>query len=70
MSIIPRRGFTLVEMLVATAVGMMVVQVAFTEWSHDDHLRHPAYLGQRDDRPAAAVGREPDPPTAPPPRRR
>ena len=48
----------------------VVVQVAFTEWSHDDHLRHPAYLGQRDDRPAAAVGREPDPPTAPPPRRR
>ena len=48
----------------------VVVQVAFTEWSHDDHLRHPAYLGQRDDRPAATVGREPDPPTAPPPRRR
>ncbi|MFN8038507.1 MAG: non-homologous end-joining DNA ligase [Acidimicrobiales bacterium] len=48
----------------------VVVEVAFTEWSHEGHLRHPAYLGQLDDRPASAVGREPDPPTAPPPGRR
>ncbi|MEZ5142597.1 MAG: non-homologous end-joining DNA ligase [Acidimicrobiales bacterium] len=43
----------------------LVVEVAFTEWSHEDHLRHPVHLGQRDDRDPAEVGREPDPPTAP-----
>lgn len=32
MSAGPRRGFTLTEMLVATAVGMAVVQVAFTSF--------------------------------------
>ena len=32
----------------------LVAQVRFGEWTHDGHLRHPAYLGLRDDKPAAA----------------
>jgi bifunctional non-homologous end joining protein LigD len=28
----------------------VLVQVRFGEWTHDGHLRHPAYLGIRDDR--------------------
>ena len=35
----------------------LVVQVRYGEWTHDGHLRHPAYLGLRDDRPAAEVTR-------------
>jgi bifunctional non-homologous end joining protein LigD len=33
----------------------LVAQVRFGEWTHDGHLRHPAYLGIRDDKPAAEV---------------
>ena len=36
----------------------LVAQVAFTEWTRDGRLRHPRYLGLRDDKPAAEVVRE------------
>jgi bifunctional non-homologous end joining protein LigD len=38
-----------------------VVEVEFGEWTSDNHLRHPVYLGQRADGDAASVVREPDP---------
>jgi len=37
----------------------LVVQVAFAEWTGDGRLRHPSYLGQRIDKAAQAVAREP-----------
>jgi bifunctional non-homologous end joining protein LigD len=36
----------------------LVVEVKFTEWTNDGLLRHPVYLGQRDDKRAADVRRE------------
>ncbi len=42
----------------------LVAQVKYGEWTHDGHLRHPAYLGLRDDKEAAEVTA---PPTAPAP---
>lgn len=36
----------------------MVVQVAFSEWTRDGRLRHPRFLGVRDDKPARKVVRE------------
>jgi bifunctional non-homologous end joining protein LigD len=36
----------------------LVAQVRFTEWTADDKLRHPVYLGLRDDKVAAEVHRE------------
>ena len=33
----------------------LVVQVRFGEWTHDGRLRHPAYLGLREDKRAAEV---------------
>jgi bifunctional non-homologous end joining protein LigD len=36
----------------------LVVQVRFTEWTADGILRHPVYLGLRDDKLAASVRRE------------
>lgn len=36
----------------------LVVEVRFTEWTTHHHLRHPAYLGQRDDKDPRAVRRE------------
>jgi bifunctional non-homologous end joining protein LigD len=36
----------------------LVAQVAFTEWTRDGSLRHPRYLGLRDDKPARDVVRE------------
>jgi bifunctional non-homologous end joining protein LigD len=33
----------------------LVAQVRFSEWTRDGHLRHPAYLGLRDDKDASAV---------------
>jgi bifunctional non-homologous end joining protein LigD len=36
----------------------LVVEVAFTEWTDDAHLRHPTFLGLREDKQAGAVRRE------------
>jgi DNA ligase D-like protein (predicted ligase) len=36
----------------------LVAQVAFTEWTRDGQLRHPRYLGLREDKPARDVVRE------------
>jgi bifunctional non-homologous end joining protein LigD len=37
---------------------VMVAQIRFVEWTGDGHLRHAAFLGLRNDKPAAAVRRE------------
>jgi len=48
----------------------LVAQVRFGEWTHDGHLRHPAYLGLRDDKAASQVvaerSRAPSSPAASP----
>ena len=36
----------------------LVAQLAFTEWTSAGRLRHPRFLGLRDDKPASAVVRE------------
>ncbi len=36
----------------------LVAEVRFTEWTSDGMLRHPVYLGLRDDKPAGKVVRE------------
>jgi len=36
----------------------LVCEVAFTEWTEEGRLRHPRYLGLRDDKPAEDVVRE------------
>jgi bifunctional non-homologous end joining protein LigD len=36
----------------------VVVEVAFTEWTRDANLRHAAYVGLREDKPARDVRRE------------
>ena len=36
----------------------VVVEVAFTEWTRDNNLRHAAYVGLREDKPAREVRRE------------
>ena len=33
-------------------------QFGFAEWTRDGRLRHPRYLGLRDDKPASEVVRE------------
>ncbi len=44
----------------------LVAQVRFTEWTDDRKLRHPVYLGLRDDKnPRAVVMEEPSPAPAP-----
>lgn len=36
----------------------LVAQIGFTEWTHDGRLRHPRFLGLRDDKDAGQVVRE------------
>ena len=36
----------------------LVCEVEFTEWTADGHLRHPAFVGLREDKPAGEVRRE------------
>lgn len=36
----------------------LVAQVGFAEWTRDGRLRHPRYIGLRDDKPASDVARE------------
>jgi bifunctional non-homologous end joining protein LigD len=35
-----------------------VGQFSFLEWTPDDHLRHPSFVGLRDDKDARSVVRE------------
>jgi len=37
---------------------VLVAQISFTEWTNDGRLRHPVYLGLRDDKKATDVRRE------------
>lgn len=37
----------------------VVVEIAYGEWTPDNRLRHPSYLGQRTDKDPRDVGREP-----------
>ncbi len=36
----------------------LVAEVRFTNWTRDGRLRHPVFVGLREDKPAAEVGRE------------
>jgi bifunctional non-homologous end joining protein LigD len=52
-------GITADEMLLLRWVKpKVVVEVSFTEWTRDGSLRHAAYIGPRDDKPATSVRRE------------
>ena len=54
-----RAGFTKAELAHCTWVEPRpVAQVRFTEWTEDGVLRHPAFLGLRDDKSAREVVRE------------
>jgi bifunctional non-homologous end joining protein LigD len=35
-----------------------VAEIAFTDWTTEGKLRHPSFVGLRDDKDAAEVGRE------------
>jgi bifunctional non-homologous end joining protein LigD len=37
---------------------VQVVEVAFVEWTRDSLLRHPKFIGVRDDKPPRGVRRE------------
>jgi bifunctional non-homologous end joining protein LigD len=52
-------GLTAAEMKRCVWVKPIVVcKVKFTEWTRDDRLRHPVFLGLRDDKKASEVVRE------------
>jgi bifunctional non-homologous end joining protein LigD len=52
-------GLTAAEMKKCVWVRpSMVCEVKFTEWTRDDRLRHPVFLGLRDDKKASEVVRE------------
>lgn len=54
-----RQGLTKAEMARCTWVEPeSVCQVRFSEWTRDGHLRHPVFLGLRDDKEPAEVHRE------------
>jgi bifunctional non-homologous end joining protein LigD len=38
---------------------VLVAEVEFAEWTSDGSLRHPTYLGLRDDKDPTTVVREP-----------
>ena len=48
----------------------LVAEVSFSEWTPDGRLRHPVYLGLREDKPAQEVVREDTPSRRPGGRRR
>ncbi len=53
------QGITRSEMSACTWLEPeLVCQVRFTEWTGDNGLRHPAFIGMRDDKPALKIVRE------------
>jgi bifunctional non-homologous end joining protein LigD len=53
------QGITATQMRHCTWVQpKLVCQVHFTEWTRDGHLRHPSFVGLREDREPREVGRE------------
>jgi bifunctional non-homologous end joining protein LigD len=53
------QNITPAEMRRCTWVEPQVVcQLKFTEWTRDDKLRHPVFLGLREDKDASSVVRE------------
>jgi bifunctional non-homologous end joining protein LigD len=53
-------GLTAAEMARCTWIQpKLVCQIGFTEWTRDGHLRHPVFLGLREDKTAREVVREP-----------
>ncbi|MDB6130930.1 MAG: polymerase LigD, ligase domain protein, partial [Verrucomicrobiales bacterium] len=53
------QGITRAEMKKCSWVEpSLVAQVSFTEWTNDNHLRHPVFLGLREDKAASEVVRE------------
>ena len=38
---------------------ILVAEVTFTEWTGEGRVRHPSFVGLRDDKPATSVVREP-----------
>src|SRR5207245_6913293 len=36
----------------------LVCEVSFTGWTEDGHMRHPVFMGLREDKPASEVRRE------------
>ena len=54
-----RGGITRSEMSRCTWIKPTAVcQIRFSEWTRDGHLRHPSFLGLREDKPASEVVRE------------
>ena len=52
-------GITLEEMsVIRWAKPVLVAEVSFAEWTRDGSLRHAAFIGLRDDKPARSVVRE------------
>ncbi len=58
---VQRRGVHWVE-------PKLVAEVAFTEWTGDERLRHPTFRGLREDKPASEIVEERALPSAPPQR--
>jgi ATP-dependent DNA ligase len=52
------REVPLPEKSVTWVKPKVVAQVAFTEWTHDGKLRHPRFLGSRQDREPGEVRQE------------
>jgi bifunctional non-homologous end joining protein LigD len=53
------QGLTASEMRKCTWIEpKLVCEIRYTEWTRDDHLRHPVFLGLRDDKKAEEVGKE------------
>ncbi|MEO6181733.1 MAG: non-homologous end-joining DNA ligase, partial [Verrucomicrobiota bacterium] len=53
------QGVTAAEMKRCTWIDpKLVCQINFTEWTRDGHLRHPVFLGLREDKRASEVMRE------------
>lgn len=53
------QGVTAAEMKRCTWIEPKIVaQISFTEWTRDGHLRHPVFMGLREDKKATEVVRE------------
>lgn len=55
---LPKISASKINVLVTWVKPKIVCEVSFSEWTTDERMRHPVFIGMREDKPAIAISQE------------